>query len=206
MRITGYVAAAVLLLPLLGCATKLPPKESVTPAAPAGMSLPLPARVMLHVPPSDLTKVFKVEWNLFGSTHDTAIVEGKAMEAGAKSLLRRVFLTAETNTPAIQPHLVAKVTGTTRYTRIDGKFRLGCALDLFQSDGVPLGHFSGRFDSDGMDYEKDLDTAYMLCLRMAANEMLAAPSVQRLAKAGFPTPHPQATVEFLRGLGYTVAR
>lgn len=206
MRITRSVAAAALLLPLLGCVTKLPPKESVLPAAPPGMSLPLPARVMLHVPQSDLAKVFKVEWNLFGNTHDTAIVEGKAMEGGAKILLQRIFQTAETNDPSIRPHLVAKVTGTTRYTRIDGKFRLGCALDLFQSDGVPLGHFSGRFDSDGVDYEKDLDTAYMLCLRAAANEMLAAPSIQRRVKSGFETPHPVATAEFLRSLGYTVAR
>jgi hypothetical protein len=206
MRAAKGIAAALVMLSVAGCAARMPARDTVAPTAPAGMTLPLPARVMLHVPPADLARVFKIEWNLFGSTHDTPIVEGKAMETGAKAILRRAFQTVETNDPSVQPHLVAKIIGTTRYTRTDTKLKLGCAIDLFQSDGVPLGHFSGRFDSEAVDYEKDLDTAYMLCLRDAANQMLAAPSVQRLAKAKFPTPHPVAYADFMRGLGYTVAR
>ncbi|HTH16780.1 MAG TPA: hypothetical protein VL974_09020, partial [Magnetospirillum sp.] len=120
----------------------------------------------------------------------------------ARTTLSQAFATLDTNNPAIRPQLVLKVQGSAKFSRLDNMLKVGCTLDAYLADGAMLGSFFARFEPrDGVDYKDALEPSYRLCLKSAADQMLASPAVAKYAKSGFPEPNPAAYRSFIESLG-----
>lgn len=198
MRV-GVVIAGAAVLMLSGCLGDLE-RQSTVVTAPAGITLPLPARTMLYIAPRDLDRPLVIEATLHRN-EETSTPDGRTLEKAAKAVLGQIFTQVETNQPAIRPQLVVKVTGAPKYSRRDNLMKIGCGLDVFQSDGAMLGSFVARFESKSpVEYGSGLEPAYKLCLKNAADQMLTSPAVTRVAKAG-SEPHPAGYKSFIESLG-----
>ncbi|MCR6631189.1 MAG: hypothetical protein NVV74_14705 [Magnetospirillum sp.] len=199
MRFKGLVAVLATLT-LAACGQDLN-KANTTLAAPAGMALPLPARAMVYMSRSDLDRPLMIEATRYRN-EETSVKDGQTLERAARAILSQSFATVETNTPAIRPQLVVKVLGTPKFSRLDNVMKIGCGLDVYLADGAMLGSFVARFDSkEGVDFRDALEPAYKLCLKSAADQMLASPAVGRYARSGFPEPNPAAYRSFIESLG-----
>lgn len=197
----GFLAAAVAGLMLTGCLGPDLSRENTTLSAPSGMALPLNGRAMIYLSQRDLDRPLIIEATRFRN-EETTTKDGRTLERAARAVLGQAFATAETNNPAIRPQLVVKVAGTPKFSRLDNVMKVGCTLDVYQADGAMLGSFIARFNSkDGVDYKDALEPAYKLCLKSAADQMLAAPAVARYAKTGFPAPNPAGYRSFIESLG-----
>jgi hypothetical protein len=182
----------------------LPSRDDIKVSTPSGVATPIPARVMLHVPKAELDRKLLVETHYFTQAKEGDIKDGEAMESAARTLLGQAFQTVSTNSPEIKPQLVVRPLGSARYSKYDGRIKLGCGLDLYDGGGARLGSFTARYDTDNTAGQANLETVYMLCLKKAADDMLASPAVVRLAKGGIADPAPAVSVAFLRSLGYSV--
>jgi hypothetical protein len=197
----GPIFAGLAVVLLAGCFGPDLSKENTTVKAPSGVALPLPARAMLYMSSRDLERPLIIQATRFRN-EETSTKDGRLLEAAARSVLAQVFATVDTNTPAIRPQVVIKVMGTPKFSRLDNMLKVGCGLDVYQSDGAMLGSFIARYEpTDGVDYKEALPIAYKLCLKSAADQMLASPAVARAAKSGFPEPNPAAYKSFIESLG-----
>lgn len=196
----GFAIAGAAAFMLSGCLGGGLDGQNTVLSAPAGTALPLPARAMLYMAPRDLDRPLIIEATLHRN-EETKTKDGRTLERAAKAVLGQAFAQVETNQPAIRPQLVVKVTGTPKYSRRDNMMKIGCGLDVYQADGSMLGSFVARFDSKTpVDYGDALEPAYKLCLKNAADQMLASPAVLRAAKAG-TEPHAAAYKGFMESLG-----
>ena len=197
----GVMAAGLAALTLAGCLGPDLSRENTTLSAPSGLSLPMPARALLYMSQRDLDRPLIIEATRFRN-EETSTKDGRVLERAAHGVLSQAFARVETNNTAMRPQLVVKVMGTPKFSRLDNVLKIGCGIDLFQADGALLGSFVARFDSkDGVDYKDALEPAYKLCLKSAADQMLAAPAVARYAKAGFPEPNPAGYRSYMESLG-----
>lgn len=201
MRVGMWIAGAAALM-LSGCLGQMElDRHSSTVTAPSGFRLPLAARTMLYMTPRDLERPLIIEATLYRN-EETSMPDGKTLEKAAKAVLSQAFAPVETNQTAMRPQLVVKVSGTPKFSRRDNILKIGCGLDLFQADGAMLGSFVARFETkNSVDYRDALEPAYKVCLKNAADQMLASPSVTRAAEAGFGDPHPAAYKSFMESLG-----
>lgn len=197
----GLMAATLAALTVAGCLGPDLTRENTTLSAPSGVTLPLQARTMIYIPQRDLDRPLIIEATRFRN-EETTTKDGRVLERAARAELAQAFSTVETNNPAIRPQLIVKVQGTPKFSRLDNKLKVGCAMDVYQSDGAMLGSFFARYDpKDGVDYKEALEPAYKLCLKSAADQMLASPAVAKYAKTGFPDPNPAGYRSFLESLG-----
>lgn len=197
----GLMAAGMAALLVSGCLGPDLSRENTTLTAPSGLNLPMPARAMIYMPQRDLERPLIIEATRFRN-EETTIKDGRTLERAARAVLSQAFTSVDVNTPAMRPQLVIKVLGTPKFSRLDNVMKLGCGIDVFQSDGALLGSFVARFNSkDGVDYKDALEPAYKLCLKSAADQMLASPAITRAAKAGFPEPNPAAYRSYMESLG-----
>lgn len=197
----GVVIAGMAAMMLSGCLGQGDlERQSTVLTAPAGTALPLTARAMLYMAPRDLDRPLIIEATLHRN-EETKTKDGRTLEKAAKAVLGQAFGQVETNQPGIRPQLVIKVMGTPKFSRRDNLMKIGCGLDVYQADGAMLGSFIARFASKNpVDYGDALEPAYKLCLKDAADQMLASPAVIRAAKAG-TEPHPAAYKSFIESLG-----
>lgn len=200
MRQVLSLGVAALLL--AGCMGKtVPPASQLSVSAPAGLALPAKARVMMVMAASDLDRPLVIQATLFRS-EQTSVNDGRTVERAAHSILAQAFPNLATNQPSMRPQLVVKVTASPRFSKLDRMLKIGCGLDLYQADGTALGNFVARFDHpDPVEYKDALADAYGHCFKRAADQMLASPALARVAKAGYPDPHPAAFAAFMESLG-----
>ncbi|MGE5504963.1 MAG: hypothetical protein ACM31L_11115 [Actinomycetota bacterium] len=184
----------------------LPDKEEIKVTAPAGISAPLNARVLLHVSKEDMERKLLVESHYFSAPKEGTTKEGEAMERATRGVLAQAFQSVATNQPEIKPQLIVRPMGSAKFSRYDNMLKVGCALDLFDGAGARLGSFSARFDPDKSVTQDSIETVYMLCMKKAADDMLRSSAIARLAKSGVADPDPAASAAFLRSLGYRVGR
>lgn len=201
MRFGVWIAGAAALL-LSGCLGQQElERQSTKVAAPAGVSLPVPARAMIYLSTRDLERPLTIEATRFRN-EETTTQDGRTLEKAAKTVLAQTFAQIETNQSAIRPQLVVKVIGTPKFSRLDNLMKAGCGLDVYQADGALLGRFVARYDTKSpVDYKDALEPVYTLCLKSAADQMLAAPAFIAAAKAGFPEPQPASYRSFMESLG-----
>jgi len=194
----GLMLAGVAALMLSGCLGQNElERQSTILAAPAGTRLPLPARAMLYMAPRDLDRPLIIEATLHRN-EETTMPDGRTLEKAAKAVLSQAFGQVETNQPSIRPHYVVKVMGTPKYSRRDNLMKVGCGLDLYLSDGSMVGSFVARFETKSpVEFRDALEPAYKLCLKSAADQMLASPRL----KANPAEPHPAAYKGFIESLG-----
>lgn len=199
-RILAWSSMAAALM-LGGCLGQMEiDRQSTTLTAPAGTKLPLPARTMLYIAPRDLDRPLVIEATLYRN-EETTYNEGRALERAAKAALTQAFAQVETNSPALRPHLVVKTWGNAKFSRRDNLLRVGCGLDVFQADGAMIGSFVARFaPSAAVEFRDAVEPGYKVCLRNAADQMLAAPKVVRAAQAA-ADPNPAAYKSFMESLG-----
>lgn len=201
MRLGLMAAAAAAMLTMAGCVGADLGSRNTTLSAPSGHALPIKARTMLYMSQRDLERPLIIEATRFRN-EETSTKDGQILERAARDIVSQAFSPVATNDVAIRPQLVVKVQGTPRFSRLDSVLKVGCSLDLYLADGAALGSFVARFDSkDTVDYKDALEPAYRLCLKSAADQMLASPAVARIAKSGFPEPNPAGYKSFLESLG-----
>lgn len=197
----GVMAAGLAALTLAGCLGPDLSRENTTLSAPSGMSLPIQARTMIYMSQRDLDRPLTIEATRFRN-EETTTKDGRTLERAARAVLGQAFSSVDTNNTAMRPQLVVKVMGTPKFSRLDNVMKIGCGIDVFQADGALLGSFVARFNSkDGVDYKDALEPAYKLCLKSAADQMLAAPPVAKYAKTGFPEPNPAGYRSYMESLG-----
>lgn len=188
------------MMVLSGCSQFQLDRQSTAVTAPPGISLPLPARTMLYMAQRDLDRPLTIEATLY-RMEETSTRDGRLLEKAAKAVLSQVFTQVEINQPAIRPQVVVKVQGTPKFSRRDNVMKVGCGLDVFQADGTMLGSFVARFETKGpVDYTDALEPAYKLCLKSAADQMLASSALVNTIKAG-KEPHPAGYKSFIESLG-----
>ncbi|NFV81447.1 hypothetical protein [Magnetospirillum aberrantis] len=198
----GLMVAVMAALALGGCLGPDLNRENMTLSAPSGVTLPIKGGAMVYMAQRDLDRPLVIEATRFRN-EETTTKDGRTLERAAHAILGQAFTRVETNNPAMQPQLVLKVVGVPKFSRLDNVMKIGCSIDTYLPDGAFLGSFLGRFDSkDGVDYKDALEPAYKLCLKSAADQMLASPALQRAAKSGFATPHPAAYRSFMESLGF----
>ncbi len=197
----ALVVATMAALSVSGCLAPDLNRENTTLSAPSGVALPLQGRAMIYMSQRDLERPLIIEATRFRN-EETSTKDGRTLERAARAILGQAFATAETNNTAIRPTVIVKVTGNPKFTRLTNTLKMGCGLDVFLADGTSLGSFFARYDpKEGLDYKEALEPGYKLCLKSAADQMLASPGVARYAKAGFPEPNPAAYRSFVESLG-----
>lgn len=197
----GLMAAGMAALMVSGCLGPDLNRRDTTVTAPTGVTLPVNARAMIYMSQRDLDRPLIIQASRFRN-EETTTKDGRTLERAARAILGQTFASVDTNNTAMRPQLVIKVIGTPKFSRLDNVMKIGCGIDVFQADGAMLGSFVARFDSkDGVDYKDALEPAYKLCLKSAADEMVAAPAIAKYAKTGFPDPNPAAYRSFLESLG-----
>jgi|AGTN01.1.fsa_nt_gi hypothetical protein len=198
MRAWGALAMALMVT---GCLGQMQISgESTTLTAPAGVKLPLPARAMLYMAPGDLDRPLVIEATLYRN-EETTFKDGRALERAAKDTLSQAFAQVETNSTALRPHLVVKVIGVPKFSRRDNLLKVGCGFDVYQADGAMLGSFIARFDPKAaVEYRDAVEPSYRVCLRKAADQMLASPAVIRAAQSN-AEPNAAAYKSFVESLG-----
>lgn len=201
MRLGLMAAAAAAMLTMAGCIGADLGSQNTTLSAPSGYGLPLKARTMIYISQRDLDRPLIIEATRFRN-EETTTKDGQTLERAARAILGQAFSTVVTNDVSIKPQLVVKVQGAPKFSRLDHIMKVGCSLDVYQADGALLGNFVARFNSgEGVDYKDALEPAYKLCLKSAADQMLASPAIARYAKSGFPEPNPAGYKSFLESLG-----
>lgn len=202
MRLGLLAVAGAAALMVSGCFGPDLNRQNTTLSAPSGMALPLKARTMIYMSQRDLERPLVIEATRFRN-EETTTKDGQVLARAATAIVGQAFSTIAINDVSLRPQLVVKVQGTPKFSRLDNVMKVGCGLDLYQADGALLGSFVARFDSkDGVDYKDALEPAYRLCLKSAADQMLASPAVARhAAKGGFPDPNPAGYKSFLESLG-----
>jgi len=201
---TRWMMVAALVTALCGC-TSVPAPENIAPAAPSGMALPLKARAMVVIAPDDLSRKLSYDAN-HKDVDTTDIPDGLALERAARALAANAFATVATNQPAIHPHLLLRVTGKAVWNYRDSSFKVSCEIFATDSIGAPIGHFHGGYHSPPMlDLAASLAPIYGQCLRNPLDELLRAPGLAELARAGFPEPNPAVTNAYLRSQGYVIS-
>ena len=202
MAAWGRIAAMALATATLsGCLfQQLPPPETVALAPVPGVALPFKARVMIFATEDDLSRNLVIQLTRF-QTEETKVKEGVAMIKAAKALLSKGFEQVEVNTPAIRPQIVVKLYGKTAWSRQDGTTKVGCSVDAWTADGIPLGNFGARFDAERTDYTTELEAAYGQCLKRPVEDLLHSAALARLAGAGFKDPPAPAVADWMRTLG-----
>jgi len=199
-----WMSAAVLGLALAGCAS-LPQPENATPTAPAGATLPLKARALVVIAPDELGRKLSYDGN-HKELDTTDIGDGLALERAARALASKAFATVATNQPSLRPQLVLRVTGKAVWNYRDSSFKVSC--EIFATDGIgaPIGHFPGGYRSPPViDMEASLTPIYGQCLRNPLDELLRAPGLAELLRAGFPDSDVAATNAYLRSQGFVIA-
>ncbi len=195
---SGAMVALGLAL-LAGCAM-LPPPDRVDLAPVPGVALPYKARVMIYAGRSELDRKLLIQMSRF-QTEESEVKDGEALARSARVVLAKGFQQVEINDPTIRPQLVVKLIGKGTWNRQDAKIKVGCALDVWTADGIPLGSFPNRYDSPESDYRYDLDAAYALCLKKPVEDLLRSPGLATLAGAGFKDPPVAAADAWIRTLG-----
>lgn len=197
-KIWGAMAMALVLTGCLGQIEINSQDTKVT--APAGMALPLPARAMLYMAPRDLDRPLVIEASLFRN-EETTFNDGRALERSAKAVLSQAFAQIDTNQTAMRPQLVVKVMGLPKFSRRDNLLKVGCGFDVYQADGAMLGSFIARFNPKAaVEYRDALEPSYQICLKNAADQMLASPAVQKATRST-AEPNMAAYKSFMESLG-----
>lgn len=199
-RTGGIMAAALGAALLSGCIAQLPPADSVQLAPVPGVALPYKARVMVFAGETDLARNLTIQISRFQS-EETKIREGLALARATRAVLAKGFEQVEINDPSIRPQIVVKLVGKAAWGRQDARLKVGCGVDAWTADGVPLGSFVARFDAKDSDYRSDLEPAFGQCLVKPVEELLNSPALARLAGAGFRDPPGPATAAWMRTLG-----
>ena len=200
MAALGRIAAIGLVTATLsGCLfQQLPPPETVTLAP--GVTLPFKARVMIFAGDDDLNRNLITQITRY-QTEESQVKDGLAMAKATRTLLSKGFQQVEINTPGIQPQIVVKLYGKTSWAKLDGIIKVGCAIDVWTADGIPLGNFGARFTAENTDYRTEVESAYGQCLKKPVEEFLHSATLARLAASGFKDPPAPAVAEWMRTLG-----
>lgn len=202
MTAVGKLAGMALVMAgLSGCLLpQLPPPETVQLEPVPGVALPFKARTMIFVGENDLNRNLTIQITRF-QTEETKVKEGAALARAARTVLAKGFEQVEVNNAAIRPQLVIKLGGKASWTRQDATMKVSCTLDVWTSDGVPVGYFGSRFDGERTDYAAEIEAAFGQCLKKPVNELLRSPNLARLAGTGFREPPAKAVEDWMRGLG-----
>jgi hypothetical protein len=120
------------------------------------------------------------------------------LSRAGRALLAKGFERVALNDPSIRPQIVVRFSGKAAWSRMDKVLHLGCTLDAFTADGIPLGTFVSRFDESESDYAGALEPAYAQCLKRPVESFLASPGLARLAAAGFAEPPAEAVTTWMR--------
>ena len=202
MTALGKIAGVALVAASLsGCLLpQLPPPETIQLAPVPGVALPYKARAMIFMGDNDLSRNMTIQLTRF-QTEETKVKEGVALAKAARAVLGKGFEQVDINNAAIRPQLVVKLSGKAAWARLDATMKVSCAMDVWTSDGVPVGLFGSRFDAERSDYTTELEAAFGQCLKKPVEELLKSPNLARLAGSGFREPPAKAVEDWMRGLG-----
>ncbi|MBI3444783.1 MAG: hypothetical protein HY055_05375 [Magnetospirillum sp.] len=201
MRRTGWIGVMAMASLLAGCSSGLPPAASVEPSPVPGVALPYKARVMIYMGETDLNRNLVIQISRY-QTEETKVKDGQALANAARALLSKGFQQAEINDPALRPQIVVRLIGKTSWARLDTRFKIGCGIDAWTSDGVPLGNFTTRWESPvENDYASDLEAAYGQCLKKPLDDLLRSPGLAQQAGTGFKSGSAAAIDTWMRSLG-----
>ncbi|OAN53843.1 hypothetical protein A6A04_13175 [Paramagnetospirillum marisnigri] len=192
--------AAAVTMGLGGCLGGLPPTDSIQLAPVPGVALPHKARVMVFASESDLSRNLTIALTRF-QNEETKVREGLALAKATRAMLAKGFETVEINDPAIRPHIVVKLVGKASWSRLDARLKLGCGIDAWTADGIPLGNFTNRVDVGETDYRTELEPGFAQCLKKPMEDLLTSSTLARVAGAGFRDPPGAAVVGWMRTLG-----
>ena len=196
-----FAGLALVAACLTGCLLpQLPPPETVQLAPVPGVALPYKARVMIFAGDNDLSRNLTIQLTRY-QTEETKVKEGVALAKAARAVLLKGFEQVEVNDAAIRPQLVVKLGGKAAWTRLDATLKVSCTLDVWTSDGVPVGYFGARFDAERSDYTTELEAAFGQCLKKPVEDLLNSPNLARLAGTGFRDPPSPAVEAWMRTLG-----
>ncbi len=197
----NWIGVALAALLMAGCTSGLPPAANVEPAPVPGVALPFNARVMVFMGDNDLKRKMVIQINRY-QTEETKVMDGRVLAETAETMLSKGFRQVAVNDPSIRPHIVVRLTGRPNWARQDGTLKIGCGVEAWTADGIPLGNFVARWDSPmKTDYLSDMGPGYAQCLKKPMDELLSSPNLARLAGAGFRDPNPKAVEEWMRTLG-----
>lgn len=202
MASASKAALAVAVTAILAaCGASLPAPDSIELTPVPGVALPHKARVMIYMSESDQTRKMSIQSSRYRST-ETDIKEGLLLVNATRTLLGKGFSQVEVNAPSSRPQIVVKPGGKANWSVLDTKAKIGCSLDAYTADGIPIGNFVNRYTMPGeTDYRDSLEAAYAQCLIKPMEDLLASPALARLAGAGFRDPPPVAVEAWLRSLG-----
>ena len=196
-----FAGLALMAASLSGCLLpQLPPPETIQLAPVPGVALPYKARAMIFMGDNDLSRNMTIQLTRF-QTEETKVKEGVALAKAARAVLGKGFEQVDINNAAIRPQLVVKLSGKAAWARLDATMKVSCAMDVWTSDGVPVGLFGSRFDAERSDYTTELEAAFGQCLKKPVEELLKSPNLARLAGSGFREPPAKAVEDWMRGLG-----
>jgi hypothetical protein len=196
-----FAGLALVTASLSGCLLpQLPPPETVQLAPVPGVALPYKARAMIFAGENDLNRNLSIQLTRY-QTEETKIKEGQSLAKAARAVLAKGFEQVEVNNAAIRPQLVIKLGGKAAWARLDATLKVSCTLDVWTSDGVPVGYFGARYDAERSDYTTELEAAFGQCLKKPVDELMRSPNLARLAGTGFREPPAKAVEDWMRGLG-----
>jgi hypothetical protein len=194
MAVLGMVVA------LSGCLSNLPSSDKIQLAPVPGVQLPFKGRVMVFAGDSDLARNLTIQSSAF-RTEETDVKEGLALAKAARALLAKGFSQAEINDTTIRPNIVVKLVGKASWNRQDASLKLGCSIDAWTADGIPLGTYGSRLNVERSDYRSDVEPGFAQCLKGPVEQLLASPGVARLAASGFKDAPQPAIDAWMRSLG-----
>jgi len=196
-RYAGIIALVVLLS---GCGSTLPPPDAVRLDPVPGVSVPLPARVMVFSGQADLDRKLVVQATRL-QTEEGTVKDGTALAQAARAVLSKAFARVEINDSSIRPQIVVRLYGQGLWSKPNSRLQVGCGIDVFTADGFPIGTFGNRYDLGSGEYESTLAPAYAQCLKRPVEQLLASPGLSRLASTGFRDPSPVAVERWMQSLG-----
>jgi hypothetical protein len=178
----------LLFLSLAACSVAPIRKESITVQNTAGLSLPAPAQLAVYMSPEDLRKQYILR-HLFS---EFSFEEGMTIQRAAIKVLSRVFAQVLPAGELQNPHLIAKVSGSTHIDRVWGNYNAEANLTLYNASNNLIGRFTGkgRHMSALVNDTNALENAYIKAFLQVTDAMLRSDSVVSELRHGFPHKYP----------------
>lgn len=169
---------------LMSACTVAPIKQkSIVFENPYGIQIPANARLSIHMEPSQLNKIYVVQAVL----NRFEIVEGRRIQDAAKKVFMKIFTTASPSTECRNPHLIAKVSGSSHVDAFWGTYNADANVILTFGNGDFVGRYSanGNTNSGSIKDSNALENAYILAFTQIAANILKEEKLIVYFKDGF---------------------
>jgi len=165
-------------------------KAGFKPSAPAGVVLPLDARLVIS---TNREKIFTyTKFYPFGGNKKVNFHEGEMLKSAAKPLFDKAFsqVFIVDNPPA--SHWVATLVSQTKLTNFgcdttdSSRFSVVMSLLLKEASGKTLNTYTADAKSVCSPHKQSVLQAYTRAMQTILNDMLVEPALQGVFRQGFP--------------------